>query len=69
MAHTNTANSNSNPGMHLEPKAAHQNNGYNDTELGQQTTAHSGQGLLAAQGGGQPIGRQISVTLSEWGVK
>lgn len=49
--------------MHLEPKAAHQNNGgYADTELGQQTTAHSGQGLIQ---GGQPIGRQISVTLSQ----
>lgn len=63
MAHTNTANSNANPAMHLEPKAAHANNkgGYADTELGQQTTANSGQGLLQ---GGQPIGRQISVTLS-----
>ena len=65
MAHTNTATANSNPAMHLEPKAAHHNNGHNnggyaDSELGQQTSA---QGLLA---GGQPIGRQISVTLSEF---
>lgn len=64
MAHSGTANDNSNPAMHLEPKAAHHNNGqhnggYADTELGQQTSA---QGLLS---GGQPIGRQISVTLSE----
>jgi hypothetical protein len=66
MAHTNTVNSNANPANHLEPKAAHSNNGGyaagNDSELGQSTTAHSGQALL--QGGGQPIGRQISVTLS-----
>lgn len=46
--------------MHLEPKSAHHNNGagYTDAELGQQTTAP---GMIQ---GGQPIGRQISVTLT-----
>jgi len=56
------ANNNTNPAMHLEPKAAHQgNNGHMDSELGHATTGQSQQGLMS---GGAPIGRQISVTLT-----
>jgi len=56
----NSTTNNANPGMHLEPKAAHHNGAAHDTELGHATTGHSEQGLL----GGGPLGRQISVSLS-----
>jgi len=48
-----------NHNQYLEPKHG---NGIHDHELGQTTTAGSGAGLVG--GGGGPIGRQISVTLT-----
>lgn len=58
-----THNNVNNPQTNLEPKGPHHGNGLHDHELGQTTTTGSHTGLV---GGGGPIGRQISVTLSEF---